>query len=354
MWSVEGGIGTPIQTFLPPKVMMRALILVFLALLCAPKLWAGGPASDDAGTTVPLVIVYPPVTSGVSEDDVANVMNEVWAHVGRAGCLAIHSDAKVEYLELDQAAPFAEMMRRGAAGWIVISLHNTNDAARDSAAVHVWNRSLQGIDLGSGGTSAVDARTSYSLRLRTLMLDLRKDARLRSHIHSAIAPFDPKPYLKLGEENPLDLNLLLQRRFETVRVLANTRYKELGTTWPVAITNAQRSAARTGMRGAIIDFENWFAATKLRPSPTWSKDAPTSEQLLRFESILTGLVILDAPKSQPEAMAELLGAHRRMIVADEIGGDEALRVELLRAGPRAAAFQDALLKLQRTQSSPAP
>jgi hypothetical protein len=333
---------------------MRALILVLIALLCAPQLWASGVGGDDAGTTIPLVIVYPPVVSGVSEDEVSNVLNEVWAHIGRAGCLAIHAEGKPEAIELDRLSPFDEMMRRGAAGWVVISLHSTNDALKDSAAVHVWNRRLQGIDLGSGGTSSVDAKTSYSLRLRTLLLDLRKDARLKAHIQAGIARLNPKPYLVAGEKDPLDLSLLLHRRIETVRVLSDTKYTQLGAYWPVAITNAERDSARSGAARAIADFETWFASTKLRPDPTWSKDAPIEEQLERFESMLTGLVILRAQNEQPDAMAELLAAHRRIIVAREIEGAESMRIDLQRAGPRAAAFQNALLKAQRNRTNPTP
>jgi len=334
---------------------MRVFLLVILAFILTPKIRAGGGiAAQDAGTSVPLVIVYPPVTSGVSEDEVSNVVNEVWAQIGRAGCLAIHAKDKLDNAELDRIGPFNEVMRRRAAGWVIISLHNTNDALRDSAAVHVWNRRLQGIDLGSGGASAVDAKTSYSLRLRTLLMDLRKDARIKAHIERGIAPFDPKPHLLAGEKDPLDLSLLLNRRAETVRSMAETKHEQFGPAWPMAITNAERDAARSGDALAIMNFERWFVSTKLRPDPIWSDDASVEDQLLRFESILTGLVILRAPMSQPEPMAELLAAHRRIIVSHEVGAEESMRVELKRAGPRAAAFQNALLKSQRNSTQPAP
>lgn len=220
-------------------------------------------------------------------------------------------------------------------GFAVLTAQPEDVTPGGRAALEIWNRRGQVLQLGTGGLFPIEVRsseprTTITRSVDRLLGDLdSRHAAMRQHLIDAnrrSRAADTRDAPREGEDAP-DVALLVERRLASLDRALGLMDAAEAAKWRPRIEEARRQRRLGQPYLALVTFERVYAQTGARPPETLPEDSPTGAQLEAFETTLANMIGVGLDRARPAEASRLLATHRAVLERLEAGhSDEALQL----------------------------
>lgn len=284
-----------------PGVMMALLLMLASGM--------GGAES---------VLLLPTRTDGSTTETITMVERRAQRALVDAGYTVQRYDA-LKDLQLATDSPgdwiipaMETAIKEGHSAVAIIRLREGIANKRDTATLAIWNRRYEAMEFGEGGMRDSGANRSFRVLLGVLYEELTATGRIRAHItRGQLSPVEYGGAAERSSNDPLDLTVLFERRAATILAGAERAGAESHSKWTMGLSQIRRMADLGQTAPALMQLEELFEQTGVRPSHVPPERGTGLIALESFETALADAVRLGAMRMESENMAGLLLAHRQ-------------------------------------------